>query len=205
MTCHWRRGSSSAELDSRAWDERYRNADRLWSPSPNLFVADRLGPLAPRSGLDIAAGDGRNAIWLAERGWSMTAVDFSEVAVEVGRSVSDQVVFVVGDVRSWQPTGKFDLILISYLHLARDEMEGVVSGAVSWLEPNGEIFMIGHDKSNIEKGYGGPQNPEILWDVGEVTSWLEDLRLREASVVRRPVSTDEGGVFARDTLVRALA
>ncbi|MFB3052231.1 MAG: class I SAM-dependent methyltransferase, partial [Acidimicrobiia bacterium] len=69
----------------------------------------------------------------------------------------------------------------------------------------GEIFMIGHDRSNIEEGHGGPQVPEILWDVELIRSWLRRLTVIEAQVVRRPVDTDEGVVFARDTLVRARA
>jgi SAM-dependent methyltransferase len=192
-------------LDASAWDERYRSADRLWSSSPNIFVADRLGTIFPKTGIDLAAGDGRNAIWLAEKGWSMTAVDFSEVAVDVGKSISNQVEFVVGDVRTWKTDGRFDLVLISYLHLPAGEMESVVSAAGSWLMPGGELFMIGHDRSNIEDGTGGPQVPEILWDVGEMTSWAADLTLIEAQVVRRPVTTENGQVFARDALIRARA
>ena len=65
--------------------------------------------------------------------------------------------------------------------------------------------MIGHDRSNIEEGYGGPQVPEILWDVESIRSWLSRLTVIEAQVVWRPVDTDEGVVFARDTLVRARA
>ncbi len=192
-------------MDASIWDERYRSADRLWSATPNLFVADRLGMTVPKSGIDVAAGDGRNAIWLADRGWSMTAVDFSEVAVDLGKSISDQVDFVVGDVRTWTTELRFELVLISYLHLPPDEMQSVVSMASSWLTPEGELFMIGHDQSNIEDGTGGPQVPDILWDVREMTSWLDGLTLIEAQVVRRPVKTDNGQVFARDTLVRARA
>jgi 2-polyprenyl-3-methyl-5-hydroxy-6-metoxy-1,4-benzoquinol methylase len=161
--------------------------------------------MAPKSGIDVAAGDGRNAIWLAERGWSVTAVDFSEVAVELGKSISDQVEFVVGDVRTWKTDDRFDLVLISYLQLPPEEMKPVVAACSSWLTPEGELFMIGHDRSNIEHGTGGPQVPEILWDVREMTSWLDGLTLIEAQVVRRPVATDDGRVYARDTLVRARA
>ncbi len=133
----------------------------------------------------------------------MTAVDFSEVAVEKGRSASGSVEFVVGDVLTWEPRIEFDLILIAYLHLPEDEFGAVVDKAKNWLEPGGEIFMIGHDRSNIDQGYGGPQVPEILWDVQTIRSWLDNLVVVEAQVVRRPVETDEGVVYARDALVRA--
>lgn len=189
--------------DSAAWDERYRQAERLWSEDPNMFVADRLGPVEPGVGLDVASGEGRNSIWLAERGWKMTAVDFSEVAIERGRAISDKVNWVVADVLEWEPSESYDLAVIAYLHLDQSPMRKVIERVVSWLKPGGELFLIGHDKSNIEEGHGGPQVPEILTDVEAIVEWLDHLEIVEAQVVRRPVETDEGKVHARDTLVRA--
>lgn len=190
-------------MDASAWDERYRGADRLWSEGPNLFVADRLNQASAGRGLDLAAGEGRNALWLAERGWEMTAVDFSEVAVARGRQhAPDNVRFVVADILDWEPEQTFDLVLIAYLQLEQDLLRNVVKRAIDWLEPYGELFMIGHDRSNLEAGYGGPQAPEILWDVPTIRGWLDGLRLIEAGVVRRPVEAPDGVVFARDALVR---
>ncbi len=71
------------------------------------------------------------------------------------------------------------------------------------MKPGGELFLIGHDESNIEEGHGGPQVPEILTRVESIVEWLPGLDVIEAQVVNRPVDTDEGRVFARDTLVRA--
>lgn len=190
-------------MDASAWDERYRGADRLWSEGPNLFVADRLGQASPGRGLDLAAGEGRNAVWLAGRGWEVTAVDFSEVAVERGRKhAPDNVRFVLADVLDWEPEETFDLVLIAYLQLEEDSFRSVVKRAIDWLEPYGELFMIGHDRSNLEHGHGGPQVSEILWDVPTIVGWLDGSRLVEAGVVRRPVETLDEVVFARDALVR---
>lgn len=192
-------------MNSNEWDDRYQAADRLWSAGPNLFVADRLATTSPGVGLDLASGEGSNSIWLADKGWSMTAVDFSEVAVERGRRVSTTVEFVVADVLSWEPERSFDLVLLAYLQLVESDLRLVVEQSVEWLMPGGEIFLIGHDRSNIEKGYGGPQAPEILWDVETIVSWLDDLEVVEAQVVRRPVEVDGEILLARDTLVRARA
>ena len=190
-------------MDPAAWDERYRRTDRLWSAEPNMFVADRLSPSKPGVGLDVASGEGRNAIWLASRGWKMTAVDFSEVAVERGRGLSDDVEFVVADIATWEAPESYDLVLVAYLHLPQSEMRQVIERVASWLKPGGELFLIGHDESNIEDGHGGPQVPEILTSVESIVEWLPSLDLIEAQVVNRPVDTDEGRVFARDSLVRA--
>ena len=189
-------------MDSAEWDERYRAHDHLWSVTPNLFVADRLGGVAPGRGLDLAAGEGRNAIWLASLGWEMTAVDFSDVAVSKGKAQSDAVDFVVADIRTWETEQSYDLVLIAYLHLVPD-YETVVRRARDWLAPGGELFLIGHDVSNITEGWGGPQDPDLLWDVSEVLGWLDGLVIVEAEVVNRPVDTDDGRKYARDTLVRA--
>jgi SAM-dependent methyltransferase len=192
-------------MDASGWDDRYRTTDRLWSVEPNVFVADRLGGMDPGVGLDLASGEGRNAIWLAERGWDMTAVDFSEVACERGRRHSDAVDFVVADLLAWEPERRFDLIVIAYLHLVDEELAPLIRRAVTWLMPGGEIFMVGHDRSNIERGVGGPQYPEVLWDVDQLIPLLEGLEILEAGVVERAVEMDDGVAMARDTLVRARA
>jgi SAM-dependent methyltransferase len=190
-------------MDATGWDEKYREAAHLlWHAAPNVFVADRLRDATPGRGLDLAAGEGRNAIWLASLGWKMTAVDFSQVAVNRGAALGTDVDFVVGDVLEWETDARFDLILIAYLHLQSAEYEKVVHRAIEWLEPGGELFMIGHDVSNVEHGWGGPQDPEILWDVDEMIGWMEGLTIVEGQVVRRPVETDGGRMFARDALVR---
>jgi SAM-dependent methyltransferase len=192
-------------MDAGDWDKRYREADRLWSATPNLFVEDRLRHAQPGHGLDLAAGEGRNALWLASIGWKMTAVDFSEVAVERGSSQSQDVEFIHADVLQWEPETALDLIVIAYLHLLPADFEKVVRRARDWLAPGGELFMIGHDSTNIEGGWGGPQYPEILWDVPGILDWLEGMAVIEAEVVRRPVDTADGRKYARDALIRVRA
>ena len=133
----------------------------------------------------------------------MTAVDFSEVAVARGRELSGDVDFVIGDVTTWTTDDMFDLIVIAYLHLPEDDFETVVRTASGLLTEGGELFMVGHDRSNLEVGWGGPQYPEILWDVPSIVSWMDGLTTREAGVVWRPADTEEGRRYARDALVRA--
>lgn len=192
-------------MDSTEWDQRYSSTDRLWSSEPNLFVADRLADVEPGVGLDLASGEGRNAIWLADRGWEMDAVDFSEVAVDRGRRRSDLVEFIEADILDWEPSRTYDLVLIAYLHLMPKDFERLIRRVTGWLSPGGELFMVGHDRSNLDEGVGGPPVLEILWDVDQILEWLGDLRLIEGGVVQRPVEDDGDIVFARDALVRARA
>src|SRR5262249_49632970 len=67
----------AGRLDQRQWDELYASAELVWTAEPNRFVAEELAGLAAGRALDLGTGEGRNAIWLAERGWQVTAVDFS--------------------------------------------------------------------------------------------------------------------------------
>lgn len=190
-------------MDAADWDERYRSAGLLWSATPNLFVADRLADRSPGRGLDLGCGEGRNAIWLGERGWEMVAVDFSPVAIHRGRERSDSVTFVEADVFDWEPEESFDLILVAYLQVEAPRLQALVRKAAGWLEGNGELFLVGHHRSNIEDGVGGPQVPEILWDVEEIVAALGGLEVTEAEVVERPVEVEGGVAHARDALIRA--
>jgi SAM-dependent methyltransferase len=191
-------------LDAEAWDERYLTTERLWSTGPNMTVEDRLADREPGIGLDLASGEGRNAIWLASKGWQMTAVEFSSVALERARELSTDVEFIEANVFTWEPDGTFDLILIAYLQVEAEPLAELVERAIRWLNPGGELFMIGHDISNLDEGVGGPQVPEILWDLDLMLEWIGGLRLVEGGIVKRPVEVDGDIEYARDTLIRAI-
>ena len=170
-----------------------------------MFVEDRLEDAEPGRGVDLGCGEGRNAIWLASKGWDMTAVDFSSVALERGRRRSDEVEFIEADVFTWEPEVPQDLVLITYLQVEAEPLSDLVRKAERWLSPGGELFMVGHDISNLDEGVGGPQVPEILWDLDLILEWLGDLRVIEGGIARRPVEVDGDLAYARDTLVRARA
>lgn len=191
-------------MDSSAWDDRYDGAPSLWSMGPNVFVADRLAGKSPAKGVDLACGEGRNAIWLAEAGWDMTGVDFSPVAIQRARERSESVEWVVADVTTWEPPQTLDLVLIAYLHLPPEDITTIVERAAGWLAPGGELFMVGHDRSNLLEGHGGPQDPRILWEVEEITEDLDGLEIVEAGVLDRGVTLDSGDIaIAKDALIRA--
>lgn len=135
----------------------------------------------------------------------MTAVDFSPVALDRGREASGEVTFVEADVLTWEPDFEVSLVLIAYLQIEAEPLSDVVRNSGRWLGSNGELFMIGHHISNIDEGVGGPQVPEILWDVDLMLEWLGDLRVIEAGVVDRPVEVDGDIRYAKDALVRARA
>lgn len=197
-------------MDRRAWDERYASRELLWGAEPNRFVAAELQKLPPGRALDVACGEGRNAIWLATLGWTVTGVDFSPVALERARRLAGRaqigVEWIEADVTTFAPTaGDFDLVLIAYLQLPADPWRRALAAAAAALAPGGTLFMIGHALRNLALGVGGPQSPDVLWDPEPLRRQLLALGLDVERVeeVRRPVETAEGMRDALDVLARA--
>lgn len=197
-------------MDSNGWDARYAAApDLVWSREPNRFVVEELAGLPPGRAIDLAAGEGRNALWLAERGWQVTAVDFSGVAIDRGRKLAEEhgltVEWLVADLTGYvPPKAAFDLVLIAYLQLPPDQMADVLRKAAVALAPGGTLLLVGHDVTNLADGIGGPQDATVLHSPESVTAVLPGLRIERAETVRRPVPTDDGVKDALDTLVRAV-
>ncbi|WP_067481370.1 class I SAM-dependent methyltransferase [Actinomadura hibisca] len=196
-------------MDAQGWDARYAAAEMVWSAEPNRFVAEEFGGLPPGRALDLAAGEGRNALWLAGLGWDVTAVDFSAAGVERGRRLAAErsldVEFVVADVTAWTPPEDgFDAVVVAYLHLPPDEMAAVLGTAAAALRPGGVLVFVGHDRTNITDGVGGPQDPDVLHTPEKVTGALPGLTIQRAERVRRPVEVDGETRDAIDTLVRAV-
>ena len=165
----------------------------------------------PGRALDLAAGEGRNSVWLAERGWSVTAVDFSRVGLEKGRKLSAahgvpdrQVDWVVADLSEYEPAcAAFNLVLIAYLQVGADLRGRVLAGAAAALVPGGTLLVVGHDLINLTEGVGGPTSPDVLYTPEAITTGLSGLRMVQTERVRRGVERDGGQATAIDTLVRA--
>jgi SAM-dependent methyltransferase len=149
------------------WDQRYAE-NQQWSTGPNALVAELLDGLPPGDAVDLAAGEGRHALWLAGLGWQVTAVDFSAVGLDRGRAQpgAERVTWVTADVLGWDTAPQsLDLVLVAYLHLAEPDMTGLLTRSVGWLRPGGHLLLLGHDADNITSGVGGPQEPGILHSV----------------------------------------
>jgi SAM-dependent methyltransferase len=192
-------------MQSDDWDRRYAGEDMVWSVEPNRFVAAETGNLAPGRALDVACGEGRNAIWLAQQGWEVVATDFSGVALEKGRRLAERagvtVDWVEADVTAWDPPGRFDLIVVSYLQLPAGPLADAFARLVPTLAPRGTLLVVGHDRRNLAEGVGGPQSADVLLDADEVVALLPGLDVERAEVVERPVEGADRP--ALDTLVRA--
>jgi SAM-dependent methyltransferase len=194
-------------MDSTKWDDRYSTSELIWTGRANQFVEANLGDLPPGTAVDLGAGEGRNAVWLAQRGWSVTAVDFSQVGLNKALRLADEHDVTISieraDATTWAPSAPVDLVVLSYLQLESDERRAVVEHAATWLTPGGTLLVIAHDRSNVSDGYGGPPSAEVCYTVDETVAVLDGLEIVTAEVADRHVDTPEGTKIALDTLVIA--
>lgn len=199
-------------MDAQVWDERYAASDLVWGSGPNRFVAAELEGLPPGRALDVACGEGRNAIWLAVHGWDVVGVDFSSVGIERARhlaaeaGVADRSSFIVGDVVAGAlPPGPYDAVVVAYLQLVASQRRAALSAAAGELAPGGTMLVVAHDSTNLTEGVGGPQDASVLYTADDVVADLaavSGLVVEKAGRVLRPVQTADGERNAIDVLVR---
>ena len=188
------------------WDARYAGVTNLWSAKPNRFLVSEVGDLEPGRALDIACGEGQNALWLATLGWDVVGVDYSEVAVAKARERAAregiEVDFVCADLVEYEPAREaFDLVLVLYLHIPSTQRASVHARASAALAPDGTFLLLGHDRTNLTDGVGGPSDPDILYAADEIAAELPGLEIEKATTVLRDVAGEEHDAI--DTIVRA--
>ena len=195
------------------WNDRYASKELIWSAGPNELFASEVSSLQPGKALDVACGEGRNAIWLAEEGWDVTAIDFSDVGVNKGNQIAEKrgvsLTWIAEDVSTWNLTDEeYDLVAVLYLHTGEAERKLWLPNVLDAVKPSGTFIYIGHDPGNIDHGVGGPQDPALLPSVDEITHAMEAFQIEAAKVIERPVLDEPGhgkelkGI-ALDCLVRA--
>lgn len=181
----------------------------MWTAGPNATFAAATEGLEVGRALDLGAGEGRNAIWLASRGWAATAVDFSDVALDKANLLAAhagvEVETVVADVAEYVPATEFDLVAVIYLHLSASIRTAVYRRAAQAVAPGGTLIVLGHDATNIAEGYGGPQDPDVLFAPDDVVTDISNtgLVVERSERVRREVHAGDGEHVAIDALLVA--
>ncbi len=211
QTASTRIGTRVPTMDREDWNRRYAAEEFIWTVDANRFLVEEVANLAPGRALDLAAGEGRNAVWLAEQGWTVEAVDLSDVAVEKGkrlaaaRAISDRIYFQQADLCTYEPeANRFDLVVLIYLQIPQADLVPILIRAAKAVAPGGTFLLIAHDSTNLKHGYGGPQHPALLYSAEQVVAALgNELEIEKAGCVDRPVQTNAGIQVAKDCLVRA--
>lgn len=198
------------------WDNRYReHPDRLWSGRPNQRLVEEVSKLTPGRALEIGAGEGADAIWLAARGWAVTAVDISGVALEraaqhaaaAGPEVAARVTWLRQDFLTWQPpVASFDLVTSQYTHLPPGERDFLLDGLAAAVAIGGTLLVVGHHPSDLESRMPRPHHPELFFTGADIAARLDAERWQVVTDYAAPrIATTPDGeeVSIHDTVFRA--
>lgn len=195
-------------MDQQFWDDRYRSQDQLFSGAPNAVLIAEAGDLPPGQALEVGCGEGADAIWLARRGWRVTGVDISRVALEraaaTGADLGDQISWQHGDpMTTPPPAGAFDLVSVQYFPLRRQPEHTALRGLLAAVAPGGTLLFGGHDPADVPSDaefdpddYYQPEDIAALLDEDWWTVLVNETRPRTAPP---PAGTHH----THDTVLRA--
>jgi SAM-dependent methyltransferase len=201
-------------FDEQSFEEMYRATDALWSGRPNAQLVAEAAGLSPGTALDVGCGEGADAIWLAGRGWQVTAVDFAATALDRGAAqaatrgdeVAGRIRWVQADVTQWEPGERFDLVSAQFMHLPPEERRELFAQLAAAVRPGGTLLVVGHDFSDIAAGAHRPPEPERFFTAQEVAASLDadawEVLVAEARP--RPAAVHEGhDITVHDAVLRA--
>jgi SAM-dependent methyltransferase len=206
----------SDPFSQESWDERYRSRSALWSRNPNPHLIAEAGDLAPGTALDVGAGEGADAIWLASRGWHVTAVDLSTVALErasahaseSGPDIAARIDWVHEDVTSWDPgPGRYDLVSAQYLHLPPGPRQAMLAHLEAAVAPGGTLLIVGHHPSDLQTTVPRPNLPDLLITADDMAAGLDPARwtvITNAAPGRTATDPDGNQVTIHDAVLRAV-
>lgn len=166
---------------SAFWDERYQSPDYVFGTEPNIFLKE-IQHLLPKSGkaLDLATGEGRNAIFLAQCGLTVEGIDTSIIALQkaqrLAQSKNVHVDFRIADITTEDfPTLYYDLISSVFFHLRKPERNQIFKKINDSLRPNGLFVGVFYHPDQRILGTGGPSDPAMFADLAEIQTSLSNL------------------------------
>jgi SAM-dependent methyltransferase len=205
---------SQPPFSEASWDERYRSSARVWSGEPNPQLVAEIGDLAPGRALDVGCGEGADAIWLAQLGWEVVAVDISGVAIERARKhASDVDPEASGRIEWWradllsdppQPDA-FDLVSSQFMQLPPEARLSLFQALIKAVQPGGTLLVVGHHPSDLASGVRRPPMPELFYTADEIAGLLDEGWVVDVSESRPRAALASDGleVTIHDAVLRA--
>jgi SAM-dependent methyltransferase len=179
---HHEDGPTEVVTSEAFWDQRYQSSSNLWSGHVNTHLVTEVSDLSPGVALDVGCGEGADAIWLAEQGWQVTAVDVSSVALErgavhaleVGADVAKRITWLHADLTEWIPAAaSYDLVSAQFLHLPKDQREVLHRQLAESVAPGGILLIVGHHPSDLQTTIPRPDVPELFFTAFDVAAALD--------------------------------
>jgi SAM-dependent methyltransferase len=196
-----------------AWEERYRARAAIWSGRPNAQLVAEASGLTAGAALDVGSGEGADAIWLAEHGWRVTALDISTVAIERARGhaeaagVADRIEWVHADVTTWvPPEGRFDLVSAHFMHLPEARRRVLHDRLAAAVAPGGTLLVVGHHPLDLRTTMPRSDLPGLLFTAEELAGELDPTawEVQVSDARPRPATDPEGReVTIHDAVLRA--
>lgn len=201
-------------FDAAFYEQLYRSRGAVWSGNPNPQLVREVADLAPGTALDIGCGEGADAIWLAARGWRVTAVDFSATAIaraaaraaELGPPVDGLVSWLRADLAAWHPgEAAYDLVSAQFFHPATGVRDGVFRRLAAAVAPGGTLLIVGHHPADILARAPQPVPRDAYFTAPEVAATLDSRDWAIVAAEDRARQADAAGHASviRDVVLRA--
>jgi SAM-dependent methyltransferase len=202
-------------FDEELWEERYRSHTSVWSGRPNPQLVAEASELPVGAALDVGCGEGADALWLASRGWDVTAVDFATTALRrgadhaaaLGAGVAARVDWVHADLTAWAPPRRhFTLVSAQFMHLPPMDRQALFTRLAAGVAPDGTLLIVGHHPSDLETTVRRPRDPCLLYTAEEIADDLDSVAWDVLVTGTRPrAATDAEGreVTIHDAVLRA--
>ncbi|MDF5753873.1 class I SAM-dependent methyltransferase [Spongiactinospora sp. TRM90649] len=195
-------------MDAQFWEDKYRAQEQLFSGDPNGVLVAEVTGLAPGQALDVGCGEGGDALWLAGRGWQVTAVDISPTALARAAAAATEpagrVSWARADLTATPPpAGSFDLVSVQYFPLPRRPDHGPLRGLLSAVAPGGTLLVVGHDLADLPPDL--PFDPGDYYQPADIAALLgDDWTVLVNETRPRVVPAPPGTHHTHDTVLRAL-
>ena len=202
------------DYSQETWDARYGESERIWSGNPNRRLVEQVADLTPGDALDVGAGEGADAVWLASRGWQVTALDVSPVALAkveqhaAESGVADRVRTVQHDLIA-KPLvpGEHDLVTAHFWHPPARSRAASVLGLAAGVRPGGALLIVGHHPHDLDSGARKAHGPaDKFFTPAQITAVRPDggWEIRVAEIQERTVQGPDGPVILTDSVVLAI-
>jgi SAM-dependent methyltransferase len=196
------------------WEERYGASGLTWSGNPNPVLVTEVSALTPARALDIGSGEGADAMWLAGRGWTVTAVDISVNAVKKARlraesldpDAAERIDWQRHDLTEWAPSpASFDLVSSQFMHLPPPHRDALFRALAAAVAPGGTLLIVGHDASDSDESGRHEHLQQLMFTSDDVLRAIDDsgLKVEVAESRAREADPKHGHGTVRDVVVTA--